>query len=56
MIDVDSLEKRKSVMKDYDLIADQYFEEFGTILEDVELINKFESYLPVAASVLSFLP
>ena len=39
-------------MKDYDLIADQYFEEFGTILEDVELINKFESYLPVAASVL----
>ncbi len=32
-------------MNDYNLIADQYFEEFGTELEDVELINKFETYL-----------
>ena len=35
---MNSLEKRTSVMKDYDLIANQYFEEFGTVLEDVELI------------------
>ena len=49
---MNSFEKRTSVMKDYDLIADQYFEEFGTILEDVDLINKFESYLPANASVL----
>lgn len=49
---MDSLEKRKSVMKNYELIVDQYFEEFGTMLEDVDLINKFECYLPANASIL----
>ena len=42
---MNSIDKRNSVKKDYDLIADQYFEEFGTVLEDIDLINKFESYL-----------
>ena len=28
---MNSIDKRNSVKKDYDLIADQYFEEFGTI-------------------------
>ena len=42
---MNSVDKRNSVKKDYDLIADQYFEEFGIVLEDVDLINKFESYL-----------
>ena len=40
---MDSIDKRNSVKKDYDLIADMYFEEYGTMLEDIELINKFES-------------
>ena len=42
---MNSIDKRNSVKKDYDLIADQYYEEFGTVLEDLDLINKFESYL-----------
>ena len=42
---MNSIDKRNSVRKDYDLIAEQYFKEFGTVLEDVDLINKFESYL-----------
>lgn len=42
---MDSVYKRNSVKKDYDLIAEQYFEEFGTVLEDIDLINKFKSYL-----------
>ena len=49
---MDSIDKRNSVKKDYNLIADQYFEEFGTILEDVDLINKFESYLEKDASII----
>lgn len=27
---MDSIDKRNSVKKDYNLIADQYFEEYGT--------------------------
>ena len=42
---MNSIDKRNSVKKDYDLIADQYYEEFGTVLEDIDLIKKFESYL-----------
>ena len=42
---MDSIDKRNSVKKNYDLIADQYIEEYGTELEDIDLINKFESYL-----------
>ena len=36
---MDSIDKRNSVKKDYDLIAKQYFEEFGIIIEDIELIE-----------------
>ena len=49
---MDSIDKRNSVKKDYDLIADQYFEEIGTVLEDVDLINKFESYLEKDSSII----
>lgn len=49
---MNSEEKRNSVKKDYDLIANQYFKEFGTVLEDVDLINKFESYLEKDASII----
>ena len=49
---MDSIEKRESVKKDYNLIANQYFEEFGTIIDDMELINKFESYLKDNSSII----
>lgn len=49
---MNSIDKRNSVKKDYDLIAEQYFEEFGTIIEDIDLINKFESYLEKGSSVI----
>ncbi len=38
---MDSIDKRESVKKDYNLIANQYFEEFGTIIE--ELFFKYDS-------------
>lgn len=49
---MNSIDKRSSVKKDYNLIADQYFEEFGTVLEDIELIDKFKSYLEEGASII----
>ena len=49
---MNSIEKRNSVKKDYDLIADQYFEEYGTVIENIELINKFESYLEKDSQVI----
>ena len=49
---MNSIDKRNSVKKDYDLIANQYFEEFGTVLEDVDLINEFESCLEKDASII----
>ena len=49
---MNSIDKRNSVKKDYDLIAKQYFEEFGTIIEDIELIEKFESYVEKGASII----
>ena len=49
---MNSIDKRNSVKIDYDLIADQYFKEFGTVLEDVDLINEFESCLEKDASII----
>ena len=49
---MDSIDKRNSVKKDYDLIADMYFEEYGTMLEDIELINKFESLLDKGFTII----
>ena len=49
---MNSIDKRNSVKKDYDLIASQYFVEYGTLLEDIELINKFESYLENNSTIL----
>lgn len=42
---MNSTEKRNNVKKDYDIIANQYCEEFGVELEDKDLIEKFESNL-----------
>lgn len=49
---MNSLDKRSSVKNDYNLIADQYFEEYGNKLEDIELINKFESFLDKNSIIL----
>ena len=49
---MNSIDKRNSVKIDYDLIADQYYEEFGTVLEDIDLIKKFESYLEKDSSII----
>lgn len=42
---MNSIDKRNSVKIDYNLIAYQYYKEFRTTLEDIDLIKKFESYL-----------
>lgn len=49
---MNSIDKRNSVKKDYDLIADQYCDEFGIELSDIELINKFESYLEKNSNIV----
>ena len=47
-----SIEKRNSVKKDYDTIADVYAEEFGKKYEDIEIINEFMRKLPSNGKVL----
>ena len=42
---MNSIDIRNSVKKDYDLIADQYFNEYGKVIEDIELVDLFLSYL-----------
>lgn len=49
---MDSIDKRNSVKKDYNLIADQYFAEYGIELEDIELINKFKSFLDKDSTIV----
>lgn len=47
-----STDKRDSVRKNYDLIADQYSDEFGVELEDFDVITEFESYLDKPATII----
>ena len=49
---MNSIDKRESVKKDYNLIANQYFEEFGTSIDDMELVNVFESCLKNNSSII----
>ena len=49
---MNSYEKRENVKKDYDLIAEQYSNEFGVELEDKDLIEKFQSQLKLGARVV----
>jgi SAM-dependent methyltransferase len=49
---MDSLEKRNSVMKDYDLIAKQYSEEFGTYIEDLDIYKEYEKHLTPGSTIL----
>lgn len=39
-----SFDKRQSVQKNYDLIAEQYSNEFGTYIEDLDVYEKFEQH------------
>lgn len=45
-------DKRNSVKKDYDLIAKQYADDFGTYIEDLDIYAKFEEHLPKDAIIL----
>lgn len=47
-----SFDKRQSVQKNYDLIAEQYSNEFGTYIEDLDVYEKFEQYLVENAKIL----
>ena len=47
-----SFDKRQSVQKNYDLIAEQYSNEFGTYIEDLDVYGKFEQHLVENAKIL----
>ena len=49
---MNSLEKRNSVKKDYDLIANQYCNEFGVEIEDKQIIDEFKSLLQPNSQVI----
>ena len=50
--DISSFEKRNSVKKNYDLIAKQYGEDFGTYIEDLDAYKEFEKHLVENAKIL----
>ena len=52
MNNITSLEKRESVKKDYDIIADEYSEEFGRLYEDIEVVNEFLTKLKPNSKIL----
>lgn len=49
---MNSEEKRNSVKKDYDLIADVYSEEFGRLYEDLDVVNEFMNKLKPNSKIL----
>ena len=51
-IDTNSFDKRQSVKKNYDLIADQYSNEFGNYIEDLDAYEEFEKVLIKNAKIL----
>ena len=52
MKDITSFEKRDSVKKNYDLIAEQYSNEFGNYIEDLDAYEEFEKVLVENAKIL----
>lgn len=53
MMDINtSKQKRDSVKKNYDLIAQQYSAEFGKYIEDLDVYEEFEKNLNVNAKIL----
>lgn len=51
-IDTNSFDKRQSVKKNYDLIAEQYSNEFGNYIEDLDAYEEFEKVLVKNAKIL----
>ena len=49
---MNSVEKRNSVKKDYDLIANQYCDEFGVEIKDIQLLDEFKSLLKPNSKVI----
>lgn len=47
-----SVNKRDSVRKNYDLIAEQYSKDFGTYIEDLDAYEEFEKVLVKNAKIL----
>lgn len=52
MDNISSLEKRESVKRDYDIIADKYASEFGIVYEDIDVVNEFMSKLAPNSKIL----
>ncbi len=50
--DITSLDKRNSVKNNYNLIAEQYGQDFGTYIEDLDVYKVFEKYLIKNAEIL----
>lgn len=51
-IDTSSFDKRQSVKKNYDLIAEKYSKEFGTYIEDLDVYEEFRRHLVENARIL----
>lgn len=51
-VNASSFDKRQSVKKNYDLIAEQYSEDFGNYIEDLDAYEEFEKYLNPNAKIL----
>ena len=43
---------KENLFKNYDLIVEQYSNEFGTYIEDLDVYGKFEQYLVENAKIL----
>ncbi len=48
----ESINKRNSVKQNYDLIAEQYGNDFGTYIEDLDVYEEFEKHLTKDAKIL----
>ena len=49
---MNSEEKRNSVKRNYDLVAQQYGNDFGIFIEDMDIYKAFERELPKGATIL----
>lgn len=49
---MNSIDKRNSVKKDYDLIANEYCDEFGTEIEDIEIIDYYLNLLKPNSKII----
>lgn len=50
--EINSIQKRESVKNDYNIIADEYFAEFGRKYEDIEVVEEFMSNLKPNSKIL----